>query len=145
MAKANFSAEAMRSGELSAASGVSTDTLRHYERKGLLPSSRRLPNGYRVYGPETLKTVLLIQGALSVGFSLAEVGVFLKERRKGSPPCKKVHALALERLADVERTIGMLTRFRDEFRAVLQDWSGRLAVSCQVLGEWRAPRFLRSA
>ena len=117
----------MRSGELAAAAGVSPDTLRHYERAGLLPAPRRLGNGYRVYSPETLQTVRLIQRALAIGFTLGEIGVFLKERRSGSPPCKRVHALAAERLAETERRIESLSRFRDEFRRVLQEWSDRLA------------------
>lgn len=126
-AKAKSAAKSLRSGELAAAAGVSTDTLRHYEREGILPPSQRLANGYRVFPPEALQIVLLIQKGLSIGFSLAEIGVFLKERRSGSPPCKRVHALAAQRLADVEKRIESLTRFRDEFRLVLEDWSGRLA------------------
>src|SRR5262245_21156927 len=121
------SSSTMRPAELASAAGVSTDTLRHYEREGLLPPSRRLANGYRAYEPEALRTVLLIQGDLSIGFSLAEIGVFLKDRRDGSPPCRRVHALARERLAEIEARIERLTRFRDEFRTVLQDWNGRLA------------------
>jgi DNA-binding transcriptional MerR regulator len=127
MMKRKSTSIGMRSGELAAAAGVSADTLRHYEREGLLPPSERLPNGYRVYAAASLKTVLLIQRALSIGFSLAEIAVFLKERRNGSPPCKRVHALALDRLADVERRIASLTHFRDEFRAVLNEWNGRIA------------------
>jgi DNA-binding transcriptional MerR regulator len=117
----------MRSGELAEAAGVSADTLRHYERAGLLPAPRRLKNGYRHYAPETLKTVQLIQRALAIGFTLAEIGVFLKERRAGSPPCRRVQALAAARLADTERRIESLARFRDEFRRILQDWTDRLA------------------
>lgn len=126
MMKAKTTSVGMRSGELAAAAEVSSDTLRHYEREGLLPPSERLANGYRVYAPDSLKTVLLIQRALSIGFSLAEIAVFLKERRSGSPPCRRVHALALDRLADVERRIATLTLFRDEFREVLKEWSRRL-------------------
>ena len=117
----------MRSGELAAAAGVSADTVRHYERIGLLPPSRRRANGYRVYSPDALGTILLVQKALAVGFTLAEIGVFLKERRRGDPPCKRVYALASARLADVERRIASLRRFRDEFRGILDEWNRRLA------------------
>jgi len=127
MAAKKTPATGMRSGQLAEAAGVSPDTLRHYERAGLLPAPRRLGNGYRVYAPDTLLTVRLIQRALAIGFTLAEIGVFLKERRSGSPPCKRVHALAAQRLADTERRIDSLTRFRDEFREILQQWSERLA------------------
>jgi DNA-binding transcriptional MerR regulator len=119
----------MRSGELAAAAGVSADTLRHYERAELLPAPRRLANGYRVYAPETLDIVRLIQRALAIGFTLAEIGVFLRDRRSGSPPCKRVQALAAERLAETERRIENLTRFRDEFRRLLVEWNERLAAT----------------
>jgi DNA-binding transcriptional MerR regulator len=117
----------MRSGELAAATGVSQDTLRHYEKAGLLPPPKRLPNGYRTYPPEALGTVRLVQRGLAVGFTLSELGPFLKARCAGAPPCRKVHALAAERLADLERQIERLARFRDEFRQVLGEWEGRLA------------------
>ena len=127
MKKGKSTSIEMRSGELAGAAGVSSDTLRHYEREGLLPPSKRRANGYRIYSADSLRTVLLIQRGLSIGFSLAEIGVFLKERRSGSPPCKRVQALALARLADVERRIERLALFRDGFREVLKDWNDRLA------------------
>ena len=117
----------MRSGELAAAAGVSPDTLRHYEKSGLLPAPSRLPNGYRLYPAEALSVVLLVQRGLAVGFSLSELAVFLRARRAGSPPCKKVHALAGARLADLEQRIESLIRFRDYFREVLDEWEARLA------------------
>jgi len=117
----------MRSGELAAAAGVSQDTLRHYEKAGLLSAPKRLPNGYRAYPPESLNVVLLVQRGPAIGFSLSELAVFLKARRAGSPPCRKVHALAAERLADLERQIEILGRFRDYFREVLDEWAERLA------------------
>ena len=117
----------MRSGELAAAAGVSPDTLRHYEKSGLLPTPKRLSNGYRAYPPETLDQVRLIQRGLAIGFSLSELCLFLEARRAGSPPCGKVHALAAERLAELERRIEELSRFRDDFRRILDDWSARLA------------------
>ncbi len=117
----------MRSGQLAAAAGVSADTLRHYENEGLLEPPRRLPNGYRVYPPDALRVVLLIQRGLAIGFGLSELGVFLRARQTGAPPCKRVHALASQRLAELERQIERLSLFRDEFRGILEDWAGRLA------------------
>ncbi len=117
----------MRSGELADAAGVSPDTLRHYEKAGLLPAPRRLSNGYRVYPPEALEVVRLVQRGLAIGFSLAELAVFLKARRAGAPPCKTVHAMAMDRLDGLERQIESLSRFRDCFRDVLNDWTERLA------------------
>ena len=73
--------EFLRAGELARASGVSTDTLRHYERKGVLPAPRRSPNGYREYPAEALARVLLVRRALAVGFTLDELAQILRARR----------------------------------------------------------------
>lgn len=62
----------VRAGELARAAGVSTDTLRHYERKGVLGAARRPANGYREYPPEALGRVLLVRRALAFGFTLGE-------------------------------------------------------------------------
>lgn len=123
----NRSAErGYRSGELAAAAGVSPDTLRHYERRGLLAAPPRLANGYRIYPREALDRILLIQRGLSIGFSLAELRMFLKARQAGAAPCKQVHELATRRLSEVERQIEELRLFRDELRKILGAWGRRL-------------------
>ncbi|MDQ3744132.1 MAG: MerR family transcriptional regulator, partial [Acidobacteriota bacterium] len=75
--------DGLLSGELARLAGVSTDTLRHYERKGVLPKPRRLGNGYRKYPTNSVERVRLIRRALSVGFTLDELGKFLKARDRG--------------------------------------------------------------
>lgn len=77
-------------GELAAAVGVSTDTLRHYERKGVLPRPGRTANGYRHYPETALERVSMIRQALAVGFTLDELAAILNERDNGGLPCKKV-------------------------------------------------------
>ena len=71
---------ALSSGKLADLAGVSRDTLRHYERKGVLPRALRSQNGYRQYPPEALQRVQLIRRALSVGFTLDELAKVLKVR-----------------------------------------------------------------
>src|SRR5437773_925083 len=92
----------LRSGELARQAGVSADTLRHYERKGLIARPRRSPNGYREYPASTLDRVRLIRSALAVGFTLDELARILKERDQGGAPCRQVRQLAAEKLAEVE-------------------------------------------
>lgn len=116
-----------RSGQLAAKAGVSADTLRHYERHGLLAAARRLPNGYRVYPPEALDRVLLIQRALSVGFGLDELAKLLRARDRGQAPCREVRALAARKLEDVEEQLESLASFRATLQATLRDWDARLA------------------
>ena len=127
MATRENSARGFRSGELARATGVSPDTLRHYERNGLLPFPRRLANGYRVYPPEALDRVLLIQRGLAIGFTLLELGSFLRERSAGHPPCQQVRVLASRHLQDVENQIAELRRLRQRLRAILRHWDERLA------------------
>jgi MerR family transcriptional regulator, copper efflux regulator len=119
----------LRSGRLAKLAGVSADTLRHYERLGLLPRPRRSANGYREYPQETLDRVRLVQKALRVGFSLAELARILKSRDKGGVPCREVRALAETKLRRLEEQLREMTCLRDELRATLKDWDSRLAAA----------------
>lgn len=116
-----------RSGELARAAGVSADTLRHYERRGLLARPDRLANGYRLYPHDSLGRVRVIQRGLSFGFTLDELARFLRAREAGHPPCRDVRALAAQRLEDLERQIAELVAFRDELAQVIRNWDRRLA------------------
>ena len=107
--------------------GVSSDTLRHYERKGLLPRAARTGSGYRRYPPETVARVLLVQRALVVGFSLDELARVLRERDRGEPPCRAVRDLVSARLSSLEARLAQLTALRRELRQLLATWDRRLA------------------
>src|SRR5579871_2742600 len=88
----------MRSGELARLSGVSTDTLRHYESLGLLPVPARTRGNYRDYPPQSIARVRLIRNALSMGFSLQELGGIIQSRDQGEAPCREVRRLAGEKI-----------------------------------------------
>ncbi len=107
--------------------GVSPDTLRHYERKGVLPAPPRGDNGYRRYPADAVARVTLIQRALTIGFRLDELARVLKERESGGAPCRKVRALVAARLADLERRLEQLSTLRDDLHALLEEWDARLA------------------
>ena len=148
----------LKSGELAAAAGVSVDTLRHYERRGLIAPARRLANGYRSYPREAIARVLLIQRALSIGFGLEELGRVLRARDGGRIPCHEVRELAAGKLQEVEERIESLISFRDTLRRTLSDWDRRLAggkraeparllesLSSEAETETRASSFWRGA
>ncbi len=116
----------LRSGELARLAGVSTDTLRHYERKGLL-SPRRSRNGYREYTAQMLDRVRLIRRAISIGFTIDELAAILKARDKGNAPCRQVHKMAQEKLEEVEMQLRELESVRDDLRSIISDWDARLA------------------
>ncbi|MGH9820839.1 MAG: heavy metal-responsive transcriptional regulator [Pyrinomonadaceae bacterium] len=112
----------LQAGELARQAMVSTDTLRHYERKGVLPRPRRGANGYRMYPKGSLERVQLVRRALAVGFTLDELARILRERDSGRTPCKEVYALAERKLSDTEEQLTTLVGLRDELRQTLADW-----------------------
>jgi DNA-binding transcriptional MerR regulator len=117
----------VRAGELARGAGVSTDTLRHYERKGVLQKPRRSANRYREYPPDALARVLLVRRALAFGFTLDELARVLRARERGAAPCREVRALAAAKLSDVEARLRELTALRDELRATLTGWDLKLS------------------
>jgi len=119
--------EYLRSGALARLAGVSTDTLRHYERKGLLKKPRRSGNGYREYPASDLDRVRLVRSALGIGFTLEELARVLRVRDGGGSPCSQVRALAGTKLAEVETQLRELTMLRDELRGLLKNWDVILA------------------
>ena len=117
----------LSSGELADLAGVSRDTLRHYERKGVLPRPLRGRNGYRQYGSEALLRVQLVRRALSVGFTLDELARVLKVRDAGGAPCEEVRKIASQKLLDVQDRLRELTALRNDLQKTLSDWDVRLA------------------
>src|SRR5438093_10651672 len=79
----------LRSGELARRAGVSPDTLRHYERRGLLPRPERSAARYRLYSPEALRRVTLIRGARSIGSTVNELAAMLAARDLGRAACRR--------------------------------------------------------
>jgi len=116
----------LRSGELARLAGISTDTLRHYERKGLLAPGRS-PNGYREYPSGALERVRLVQRALSVGLTLEELSRILRVRDRGGAPCRQVRALVAAKLEALDERIRAMIALRDEMSALLGEWDAHLA------------------
>jgi DNA-binding transcriptional MerR regulator len=112
----------LRSKELARLAQVSSDTLRHYEAKGLLPAARRSANGYREYPPEALARVRLVRRAVALGFTLAELARIVKQRDHGGAPCREVRALAATKLAALETRVAELQLACERLRAVVEHW-----------------------
>lgn len=120
------SGNGMRSGELARIAGVSTDTLRHYERLGVLPRPGRTRSGYRMYSAPAVQRVALIRRALSMGFSLAELARILRVRDGGGAPCRQVRALAATKLEELDRRIEEMQLMRRQMADMLDAWDKRL-------------------
>jgi DNA-binding transcriptional MerR regulator len=108
--------------------GVSTDTLRHYERKGLL-APVRTSSGYRRYSTECVERVFLIRRALIAGFSLSELSRVLAERERGGVPCASVRASVQARLNELEDTLQDLHLLKLDLLALLKNWDAKLAAT----------------
>jgi MerR family transcriptional regulator, copper efflux regulator len=117
------------SGELAKATGVSADTIRHYERIGVLPKAARTTSGYRVYSASAVNRVLTVQRALRIGFTLSELAEIFKTRDAGGTPCHRVFALAQDKLKGIEADIAALRETRRHLVVVLADWETRIKKS----------------
>ena len=116
-----------RIGELANAAGVSTDTIRHYERKGALQRACRSRNGYREYPKQAVNRVRTIRQALALGFTLDELSEIFRVHDRGGVPCQKVRNLAAEKLSELELHLKAMRKLRNELRRTVDDWDARLS------------------
>jgi len=117
----------LRCGELAQLAGVSPDTIRHYERIGILPKAPRSSGGYRMYGLDAADRVQLVRNSLQLGFSLTEISGILKVRDGGGIPCRRVLTLAEEKLQSLKEQIKELQCIRRYLDQVVRKWRGKLA------------------
>ena len=110
----------LRSGQVAAAAGVNLQTLRYYERRGLLAEPERTQGGHRIYPPETVTMLQVIKAAQRLGFSLAEVADLLDMGIHRSTPSEASPGRIKERLTEVEAKIVDLGIIRDALRAALR-------------------------
>lgn len=115
----------LRIGEVAKASGVAVETLRFYERRGLLGRPARTESNYRVYGAAVLERLAFIKRAQAIGFTLDEIGEILAESAEGRLPCRHVRATARRKLEELDRRIGELRRYRAELARTLAEWDER--------------------
>ncbi|WP_406080148.1 MerR family transcriptional regulator [Micromonospora sp. NBC_00858] len=111
----------LRSGQLADAAGVNLQTLRYYERRGLLTSPQRSPGGHRLYPSETVTLLRVIKTAQRLGFTLNEVADLLDAGRHhhGTRPDTGLQARASQKLVEVEEKLADLTVIRDTLRAAI--------------------------
>jgi DNA-binding transcriptional MerR regulator len=115
------------SGELASLANVSADTIRHYEKRGLLAKPLRTRGGYRLYPPEAQVRIQTIRCVLRAGFSLSELAEIFKERDSGGTPCRRVASLASQKIEALEAQIVNLTNLRDWLKTTLGGWQQTLA------------------
>ncbi|MGP4087143.1 MerR family transcriptional regulator [Streptomyces sp. KR55] len=103
----------LRSGEVAGAAGVNVQTLRHYERRGLLTEPDRSPGGHRLYGQEAVTMLRMIKAAQRLGFTLDEVAELLEAgRHRHGRPIAGLQQRAAAKLAEVDAKIADLATIR---------------------------------
>ncbi|HEX2312618.1 MAG TPA: MerR family transcriptional regulator [Thermomonospora sp.] len=114
--------EGLRSGQVAEAAGVNPQTLRYYERRGLLTAPRRTLGGHRLYPPEAVTVLRVIKAAQRLGFTLDEVADLLEGTAHHPAFAERARA----KLAEVEQRIADLTVIRDTLRRTLDAGCGDL-------------------
>src|SRR6266516_7857967 len=100
--------ETMRIGEVARQAGVNVQTLRYYERRGLLREPGRRASGYREYPPDTARLIRFIKRAQELGFTLAEIEELLRLREDQRASCAEVRDAANAKIEDIDRKIQSL-------------------------------------
>jgi DNA-binding transcriptional MerR regulator len=115
----------LRIGEVAAATGMSVEALRFYERRGLLGRPARTASGYRAYDASVVERLAFIKRAQAIGFSLDEIAEILEMRGRGEAPCLEVRQAARRKLAELDARLRELRRYRNELARTLDDWDER--------------------
>jgi DNA-binding transcriptional MerR regulator len=126
----------LRIGELAKVAGVSPDTLRFYERRGLLDTPARSAGRYRLYPPSAAERVAFIRKARALGLTLEQVREVLRSAALGTPPCEHVRASLQGRLHEVDARIRELESLRTTLAAALRRSRSRTAAApcvCEII------------
>ena len=110
----------LRVAELAEAVGLSRDTIRYYERAGLLPPPARTPAGYRAYDAGAVDRLRFIQGAQRLGLKLRDIADLLAVRDTGVCPCEPAEQLLRRRLAELDAEMARLTTLRQQMVAMVE-------------------------
>ncbi|HET8555223.1 MAG TPA: heavy metal-responsive transcriptional regulator [Rhodanobacteraceae bacterium] len=123
----------MRISEFAKKAGCHLETVRYYERIGLLPEPRRSASGYRHYSDVDAERLHFIVRSRALGFHLDEIRSLLTLASESSLPCRDVDALAREHLAQVEAKQRELTRLADELRCMIDACHNNTRETCSIL------------
>ncbi len=125
----------MNIGQLARQTDVPIDTIRYYERQGLLPQASRGANGYRQYGPDDTRRLRFVRRAKELGFTLEEIAGLLALSDGRGSDMAQVRAAAQEKVTLLQQRIDELTRVRDALAGLVQACPGHGALqNCPIMG-----------
>lgn len=126
----------MKIHELSKQSGIHLETIRYYEKMGLMPESKRLANGYRDYDEASLKQLKFIKTCRALDFSLAEIKFFNEMKMQQSQHCK-VDSMLAKHLVSVEEKIAELTEIKHFLQSLITE-DDHQAADCKAMAQLKA-------
>ncbi len=129
----------MRIGELARATGTKAETIRYYEREGILPAADRTDSNYRDYSDEHLATLTFVRRARELGFSMAQVRELLTLSDHEDKPCDDVDELVQRQMVEVQRKIADLEALRDELGQMLQSCQADKIGDCRIVESLARP------
>lgn len=119
--------------QLARETGCNLETIRYYEKVGLLPKAPRSANGYRVYSPELVQRLQFILGARDLGFAMAEIRSLLSLADKGEQTCAQVMRTTKIHVEDVRRRIAELQRIETILAETLAECTGGNVPDCPII------------
>ena len=120
-------------GELSRHTGCNIETIRYYERIGLLPPPPRTEGGHRLYADEHLKRLTFIRRSRELGFTLREVRGLLELVDGGDFTCEEVRVLTLEHLSEVRQKVADLRKLERVLKTMAAQCSGGNVPECPIV------------
>lgn len=120
-------------GDLARTTGTKVETIRYYERTGLLPPPPRTGGNYRAYGAAHLARLSFVRRARDLGFSLDQIRALLDLADKRERSCEAVDSIARAHLSEVERKLADLTALRHELTALLGQCRHRTVAECRII------------
>jgi Hg(II)-responsive transcriptional regulator len=124
----------LRIGDVAAKAGVNVETLRYYERRGILRSPTRSSAGYREYPSDTVRLIRFIKRAQELGFTLDEIEELITLRQTPTKRRNMVRELASAKLHAIDEKIARLNAMRDALSPLLEECAcGAEAVMCPIL------------
>lgn len=124
--------KALSIGKLGEKTGVNVETIRYYEKIGLLPEPGRTEAGYRQYGEDHLRRLHFIRRGRDLGFSIEAIRELLRLAAHPESPCEDADHMAAEHLAEVERKIEELKRLRDALNE-MANCCGHTVAECRII------------
>ena len=123
----------MKRGEVASITGANAETVRFYEKIGLLPNPPRSPGGHRVYNQEHVRRLSFVLRGRGLGFSIDEVRGLLDLMDTGSITCEEVRTVTLQHLADVRQKIADLKKLEKVLASTAAKCTGDNAPECPVI------------